>query len=151
MGKSFSHQELCRESNLSFALLKEILSDDEVTRHSDVVYFYGIPFKDVDEKILLVYSYDSIKLRRKNKGKYVYFNIFRNHNHFEFLLDKLYSHNDEIDHIEVEDLQKGTDWYSVKIKNIHNKVMNEIRVFNTEEFNKQRSIIRLLMNYYNII
>jgi hypothetical protein len=147
----FSHQELCKESNLSFALLKEIMIEEDVELNSNVIHLYNIPLEDQNGKILLVYSRDSMKLRRKNKDKYDYFNVFNNNNHLDLLIDKLSDFNEEFNCIEVEDINKVTDWYSVKLKNIENKVMKEIRVFDTENFNKQRSIVRLLLNYYNII
>jgi hypothetical protein len=147
----FSHQELCKESNLSFALLKEIMTDEDIMVNKNIIHLYGMPLEDNSGKVLLIYNRDSIKLRRKNKDKYDYFNIFNSSKHLEFLMDKLYEFNDEISCIEVEDINEVTDWYSVKLKNIENKVMKEIRVFNTEDFNKQKSIVRLLLNYYNII
>jgi hypothetical protein len=148
---TFSHQELCKESNLSFALLKEIMSEEDLTLNRSTIYLFGIPIEDNSGKILLLYNTDSVKIRRKNKDRYDYFNAFNNKNHLEFLLDKLYEFNDEIDCIEIEEVNPLTDWYSAKLKNINNKVMKEIRVFDTKNFNKQKSIMRLLLTYYNIL
>jgi hypothetical protein len=147
----FSHQELCKESNLSFALLKEIMEEEDLTVNGNLIHIYGVPMSDLDDKILLIYNNDSLKLRRKNKGKYTYFNAFKNKEHLDFIIDKMNEYNDEIDCITIEDTNELTDWYSVKLMNIHNKVMKEIQVYDTENFNKQKSILRLLMVYYNIV
>jgi hypothetical protein len=147
----FSHQELCKESNLSFALLKEILDEEDLIVSGNIVYIHGIPMTDLDNKILLIYNNDSLKLRRKNKDKFTYFNAFKNKDQLEFIIDRMNEYNDEIDCITIEDTNEVTGWYSVKLMNIHNKVMKEIQVYDTENFNKQKSILRLLMTYYNII
>jgi hypothetical protein len=147
----FSHHELCKESNLSFALLKEIMAEEDLTVNNNIIYLFGMPMRDTENKKLLIYSNDSIKIRRKNKKEYDYFNAFNNSKHLELILDNLYKFNDEIECIELEDLNQLTDWYSIKLKNINNKVMKEIRVFDTRNFNKERSIMRLLLSYYNII
>jgi hypothetical protein len=147
----FSHQELCKESNLSFALLKEILDEEDLAISGNIVYIHGIPMTDLDNKILLIYNNDSLKLRRKNKDKFTYFNAFKNKDQLEFIIDKMNEYNDEIDCITIEDTNEITNWYSVKLMNIHNKVMKEIQVYDTENFNKQKSILRLLMVYYNVV
>jgi len=146
----YSYQQLYKESNLSYALLKEIMSDEDIKINGNIIYLYGVAL-EADGKILLIYNDDSVKMRRKNKEKFSYFNVFNNENQLEFLLDKLYEFNEEIECIEVEDVNPSADWYFVKLKSVDNKVMKEIRVFDTKNFNKQRSIVRLLLTYYNIL
>jgi hypothetical protein len=147
----YSHHELCKESNLSFALLKEIMDEEDLTVKGSIIHIFDTPMADTDDKILLIFNNDSLKLRRKNKGKYTYFNAFKNKDHLDFIIDKMNEYNDEIDCITIEETNKITGWYSVKLMNIHNKVMKEIQVFDVENFNKEKSILRLLLTYYNIV
>jgi hypothetical protein len=147
----YSHQELCRESNLSYALLREIMTEEEVQLQNDTVFVNGVPLLDDDNKILLVYSNSAVRKRRNNKKKYTYFNAFSNSRHLDLIIDKMNLFHDEVDCIEVEDLDQSTDWFSVKLKNIDNKVMKEIRVFNTQNFTKEKGIVKLLLKQFNVV
>jgi hypothetical protein len=147
----YSHQELCRESNLSLALLKEIMAEEEVSEQSGVVTLNGIPIEDHSGKKLLVYGSGTVKKRRKKKDKYVYFNAFSNRDHLEMVVDKMHEYHENIGCIEIEDLDESKRWFSAKLKNIDNKVMKEIRVFDTEGFTKEKGIANLLMNYFNVV
>lgn len=148
---NFDHHELCKESNLSYALLKEIMTDTDLEYRKNIISLHDIPMEDENGKILLLYNNDSVKMRRSNKQKYTYFNAFKDKSHFDFIINQLHMFNEEIDYIEIEDTNELTDWYSAKLMNIDNKVMKEIRVYDTTEFTKEKSILRLLLKYYNII
>lgn len=152
MSKDYSHLTLCKESNLSFALLKEIMSvEEDLKIHSDKIQLYGAPFKDKDGKDLLVYNSDAIKKRRKDKERYTYFNAFNNKSHFDLIIDQLNKYNNEIDCIEIEKISELTGWFKVQLKSERNEVLKEMQVYDCEKYNEQTSIIRLLLSYYDVI
>ncbi|QXN70231.1 hypothetical protein INTERNEXUS_191 [Bacillus phage vB_BspM_Internexus] len=149
MTEEYSHHTLYRESHLSFSLLKEILSENDETLElkDDKILLSGIPLRDNYDKMLLVYSDSSKKLRRKNKKKYDYFNAFKNQEHNEYIIHFLTLADNNIDCIEIEEMN---DKFSVKFKNIDNKVLKE-RVSECNINDKNKIIMDMLLKYYNII
>jgi hypothetical protein len=122
---SYDHQDLHRESNLSFALIKEIHLEGEVEESHGKIMILGNPLTDESGKELLIYNKDNIKKRRKNKESYSYFNPFRNDKDFEMLFEMV-SDLTEVNSITItsgrEDNSPELD-NSIKLKDRDNKIL----------------------------
>jgi len=139
-----------KQSNLSFALLKEIMTDTNVTTINNIIHIENVPLLDSNGCTLLVFNNESKKLRRKDKNTYNYFNIYANDEQFDMLMDKFYDVNQDIGSIEVNS-QMGGIKRVILVKDHADKIVNKSVVVNTEiSDNDKSTIIDYLLKRYNI-